>query len=138
VYKRQLSDRVYLGRRVPENELVSVLASAHAGAIPYKPVDRNHLISTPNKLFEYAQARLPIVTSRLPMIEELIGANRNGAFVDFSSRASSAQGLQRFIRDDLQTFSANTLELAARAMSWESDEAALSGLLERALADRTR
>jgi starch synthase len=129
-----LSDRVYLGRRVPEQELVPTLASAAAGALPYLPVDRNHLISTPNKLFEYAQARLPIATSRLPMIERLITSNGNGSFVDYSSPASTAEGLRRFVRDELPTFEQSTLELAARTMSWESDEDSFLGLVEQVLA----
>jgi glycosyltransferase involved in cell wall biosynthesis len=132
----ELGDRIFMGRRVPEPELVAVLSAAQVGAIPYLPVDPNHLISTPNKLFEYAQARLPIAASRLPMIERLVLENRDGGFVDYSDPDETAATLRQFIERDLPSISREALEAAARNLSWERDEAALLWLFDSVVAGR--
>ena len=132
-----LERRVFLGRRVPQEDLIDVLASADVGLVPYMPASRNLQIATPNKLYEYIQARLPIAASRLPMIERVISANANGAFVDFSSAASAARDLRRFVEADLPSITTVALEQAARQVSWEHDEGALHGLVGDAIATRT-
>jgi glycosyltransferase involved in cell wall biosynthesis len=129
-----LGDRVFIGRRVRQEDLIDVLASADAGLIPYMPASKNLLIATPNKLYEYIQARLPIATSRLPMIERVISANRNGAFVDFSTPTSIARDLRRFVESDLPSITPDVLEATARAVSWEQDEERLVALVGDALA----
>jgi glycosyltransferase involved in cell wall biosynthesis len=134
VADRALQEHVFLGVRVPQHELVPTLASANAAALPYRAVDRNHEIATPNKLFEYAQARLPIGASKLPMIERIITVNGNGAFVDFSSPATAAATLRRFLETDLPMISGNDLETAARNLSWENEEPALMSVFTSALA----
>ena len=138
VATHELAGRVFLGVRVPEPDLVPTLASAQAAALPYVAVDRNHLISTPNKLFEYAQARLPIAASRLPMIERFIHEHGDGAFVDYSSVEGAAATLRRFVLMDLEGFSAETLEAVARNVCWEKDEPMLLAVFEAAMARRDR
>lgn len=126
-----LGDRVFLGRRVPQRDLIAVAASADIGVLPYRPVGLNHEIATPNKLFEYIQARLPIATSRLPMIARIVEANRNGAFVDYTSGATTADGLRRFVEGPFTRISSGELDAAARAVSWEVDEGRFLGLVDR-------
>lgn len=131
-----LGDRVRIGRRVRQEDLIDALASADVGLIPYMPQSRNLLIATPNKLYEYIQARLPIASSRLPLIERVISANRNGAFVDFASPDAIARDLRRFVAEDLPSITPEALEDAARRVSWEHDEERLLGLVRDARAHR--
>ena len=134
VSEKRLEDRVHLGLRVPQHDLVPTLASATAGALPYRAVDRNHEISTPNKLFEYAQARLPIAASRLPMIERIINSNGNGGYVDYSTPETTAATLRPFLEAEMPTISADVLEAAARNICWEREEPALLSVFSSALA----
>ena len=133
-----LADRVFLGRRVPQRDLIAVAASADIGVLPYRPVGLNHEIATPNKLFEYIQARLPIATSRLPMIERIVEANRNGAFVDYTSGATTADGLRRFVEGPFARIGSVELEAAAREVSWEADEGRFLGLVDRVVPTSAR
>lgn len=126
-------DRVHLGQRVDQHLLIGTLASADAAALPYIGVDFNHQISTPNKLFEYTQARVPIAASRLPEIERILVEHGNGGFVDYTSPAAVAAGLRRFLSEDLAGFASATLEAAAARLSWEAEEPALLATLEGAL-----
>jgi glycosyltransferase involved in cell wall biosynthesis len=131
VRRRGLADRVFLGRRAPERELIAVASSADVGLLPYQPVGVNYEVATPNKLFEYIQARLPIAASRLPMIERIIRANGSGDFVDFATAATTADGLRRFVAGPYRDIGPEQLEAAARQYSWEADARNLVELVSR-------
>jgi glycosyltransferase involved in cell wall biosynthesis len=133
VRRRGLGDRVFLGRRVPQGDLINVAASADIGLLPYQASDFNHLIATPNKLFEYIQARLPIATSRLPMVERVLDVHGTGAFVDFSTAEATTAGLAAFVRDVAPGITPATLEAAAREFSWENQEPTLLEAVDQAM-----
>jgi glycosyltransferase involved in cell wall biosynthesis len=134
VRRWRLEDRVFLGRHVSQGDLIQVASSADIALLPYQAFGFNHLIATPNKLFEYIQARLPIATSRLPMVERIVSVHGNGAFLDFSTAAALARGLLGFVRDTAPGITAATLEAAAREFSWENEEEALLGLTGQVMA----
>jgi glycosyltransferase involved in cell wall biosynthesis len=127
--RSSMNGSVFLGHRAPQHELIRVTSSADLGLLPYQSVGFNYLIATPNKLFEYIQARLPIATSRLPMIEQILARNGNGGFVDFSGPASTATDLRRFVSDGLQAIAPDALEAAAHEFSWEREEASLFSIV---------
>jgi starch synthase len=134
VRRRRLEGRVFLGRHIRQGDLIRVASSADVALLPYRAFGFNYLIATPNKLFEYIQARLPIATSRLPMIERIVGVHGNGAFVDFSTAAATAAGLVAFVRDVAPGIEPAALEAAAREFSWENEEDALLSLTGRVIA----
>ena len=133
VRSRGLAKRIFLGRRVQPRDLIQVTASADIALLPYQAIGFNHLIATPNKLFEYIQARLPIATSRLPQVERIVSAHGNGAFVDFSTAEKAAAGLVAFVRDVAPTITPANLEAAAREFSWEREEPAVLDIVDRAM-----
>jgi glycosyltransferase involved in cell wall biosynthesis len=125
VKNRRLERRIFLGVSVPQAELVATAAGATVGVLPYQAVGYNHLIATPNKLFEYIQARLPILASPLPMVRALIESYHIGGFADFTTPQSSARDIRRFVEDTLPSVSHEALEVAARTISWEDQEVVL-------------
>ena len=128
-----LGGRVYLGRRVDQRDLIRAASSADVGLLPYQAVGFNHLIATPNKLFEYIQARLPIATSRLPMVERIVNAHGNGAYLDFSNASRLGTDLAAFVGTTLGTISPAALEAAARQFSWENEEVPFLGLVDQVM-----
>jgi glycosyltransferase involved in cell wall biosynthesis len=136
VRRRRLEGRVFLGRHVPQRDLIQVAASADIALLPYQAFGFNHLIATPNKLFEYIQARLPIATSQLPMVERIVSVHGNGAFVDFSTAAETAAGLIAFVRDVVPSITPTVLEAAAVEFSWENEEPALLDIVRQATTRR--
>ena len=131
VARLDLTGRVFLGRHAPQRDLIQIAASADVGLLPYQAVGFNHLIATPNKLFEYIQARLPIATSRLPEVERIVAPLGNAGFVDFASASSTPAGLAEFLHQVAPTITPHSLEAAARQVCWERDEAVLLETLER-------
>lgn len=63
---------------VPQNELQQWTAGASLGAIPYENTGLNHLYCTPNKLWEYPSAGVPILCTSLVEMERLVTAHGIG------------------------------------------------------------
>lgn len=133
VVESALGRTVFLGHRAPESDLLAVTASADIGLLPYQAVGINHTIATPNKLFEYIQARVPIATSRLPMIERIVAPAGVGGFVDYSSAESTAADLHRFTDDVLPAITERARDDAALRYSWEREEPALFEVVDAAM-----
>jgi glycosyltransferase involved in cell wall biosynthesis len=126
------SSRIALGKRVSQPDLIRVLSSADAGVLPYGAVGY-HLIATPNKLFEYVQARLPLATTRLPEVERLIGANKDGVYLDFTIQETAASALKGFLMRTPEPGQTARLEELAHRLSWERDEAVLLDVFAQAV-----
>lgn len=58
---------------VPSDELLKWTSGASLGAMLYEGVTQNQTYCTPNKLWEYPAAGVPILSSDLPEIKRLIG-----------------------------------------------------------------
>ena len=65
--------RVHFIPAVPQRDLLAYCASADVGVIPYQAVDLNNYYTSPNKLFDFIQAGLPIVASDLPYLRKVVG-----------------------------------------------------------------
>jgi glycosyltransferase involved in cell wall biosynthesis len=71
-------DNCHFERPVPMNEVITKAAEADIGVIPYLPITLNNLYTSPNKLFEYLQAGLPVVGSDVPFIRKILIENDVG------------------------------------------------------------
>lgn len=67
-----LNTRVYFLPAVSQTDLLQHTASADMGIIPYPHVDLNSYYCTPNKLFEFIQAGLPILANDSPELRRFI------------------------------------------------------------------
>ena len=67
-----LNKRVYFHEAVPQANLIYYTASADMGIIPYPHIDLNSYYCTPNKLFEFIQAQLPIIGNDSPELRRFI------------------------------------------------------------------
>lgn len=73
-----LGTRVHFLPAVPQSELLQHSASADIGIIPYPHVDLNSYYCTPNKLFEFIQAGLPILANDSPELKRFVQENGFG------------------------------------------------------------
>lgn len=74
-------NRLHWGDPVPPEVVVEYVSSATVGLILYEPVCLNHQVATPNKLWEFAAAGLPIVVSPLPALSREILTHDLGVVV---------------------------------------------------------
>jgi glycosyltransferase involved in cell wall biosynthesis len=86
----EVGGRVHLLPAVPQNELLAYTASADAGIIPYQPNCLNNRFCTPNKLFEFIAASVPVIATDLPELRRIVCGNGIGLVGDTSSPDSVA------------------------------------------------
>jgi glycosyltransferase involved in cell wall biosynthesis len=85
-----VSERVHCKDAVPQSELLFWTASADAGIIPYPPEDLNNYYCSPNKLFEFIAARLPMIANDLPFLRDTVAGNDFGVIRKLETPADIA------------------------------------------------
>jgi len=89
--------RVHFLPAVPQNELLAYCASADVGVIPYQAVDLNNYYTSPNKLFDFIQAALPIVANDLPYLRKVIVGHDLGVVSNLNTPESYAQAINQVL-----------------------------------------
>jgi glycosyltransferase involved in cell wall biosynthesis len=119
----ELSGLVYFHPAVPQKDLQAFTAAADAGVIPYQATCLNNFFCTPNKLFEFIAAGIPILASDLPEIRCMIQGQQIGLVGDMSTAESLAGLIDEFFRDEqrLATWQ-NNLSITRKRVCWEEEE----------------
>lgn len=117
----------------PHAELRSWTAGASLGVIPYENVCLNHWFCSPNKLWEYPTAGVPILASPYPVLRDVVLGNEIGLLLDDPATpqgiADAVAGLEP---DDLTAMRRNAAEFIARD-NWTKYEARLLSLYDSLL-----
>lgn len=94
------SDNIRFLDAVSQDVLLSYTASADLGIIPYQPVDLNTRFCTPNKLFEFIQAGLPLLADmRLEELQRFIERERIGYLRDLRTPERIARAVNDIFSD---------------------------------------
>ncbi len=131
VERHQLADRVHLHPAVPQDRLLSLTAAADAGIIPYQAICLNNLYCTPNKLFEFIAAGLPILASDLPEIRRIVAGQDIGKVGDLGKAEQIRIMIEDFFASpsQLETWRRN-LRTARSLVCWEVEEKKLLRIYE--------
>jgi glycosyltransferase involved in cell wall biosynthesis len=110
-------------RPVDMEELVPVAATtADVGIVPYVPVNINNYFASPNKLFEYIQAGLPVVGSDLPFLRKIILGDKIGYVFDPRDPRSIAQAINAATRDDILPVLRDNVRKIQQQYSWTEEQ----------------
>ncbi len=136
IVSKGVADRVKIIPPVPYEELLNWTASADIGLTLFQP-DYTHSIRfcLPNKLFEYLMAGLPVITSALDAIAELIKTYDVGQMVSSLEPADVAAAINSMLADRvaLARMHHNAVEVARGEFCWERESLQLIGLYEKIL-----
>ncbi|MCG2576278.1 glycosyltransferase [Dechloromonas sp. XY25] len=121
--QQELKGRVYFHAAVPQNELLALTAAADAGVIPYQATCLNNHYCTPNKLFEFIAAGLPILATDLPEVRRLVEGLQIGLVGDTGSPQKLAALVDDFFSDEhrFATWKAQ-VKVARELICWEQEE----------------
>jgi glycosyltransferase involved in cell wall biosynthesis len=124
--KEGVEDRVHFTGGVPLGELLSYTAGADVGAIPYRNVGLNNYYTSPNKLFEYCAAGVPVVASRFPELLKVVEGLGIGATFDPEQPEEIAAAVNGLLDDAaaLARARANVARAGPR-FTWEKESAKL-------------
>jgi O-antigen/teichoic acid export membrane protein len=121
----QLRGRVMLAPPVPYAELLTWTASADIGLIVNPPwFSPNVRMCLPNKLFEYLMAGVPVLTSRLDAVEELVSTHDVGRVVDPLEPEVIGQAINAMCGDvdALAKMRSNALAVSQHQLRWEVEQ----------------
>jgi glycosyltransferase involved in cell wall biosynthesis len=129
-----VADRVVFDGAVPPDRVVAAAAGASLGLALIEPICRSYELTLPNKLFEYARAGVPVLSSAVPVLAGVVRDNGIGVVAEsLSARgvaAAAVEGLsvdaQGGMRDAVRRFAADNV--------WARETAVLSAAYRRAFA----
>lgn len=115
--------RVHFLEAVPQEELLAYTASADVAVIPYAAVDLNTYYCSPNKLYDYIQAAVPIVANDLPYLRRIVAENDIGVVADLGTPERLAAAVDSILGApaDAARFRENLLRIGP-AYSWREEE----------------
>jgi len=128
--------RAHLLPPVPPTELLDWVATADVGGALIQPTTRNHILSTPNKVFECLAAGVPVVTSDFPAMRAIVldpALGPLGAVADPSGAGPIAEALRSVLRlppAETAALRARCRRAAAERWNWETESARLVALYD--------
>ena len=134
VEERGLQQRVYFTGRVDTNEMRLLTPGADLGVIPYQHIDTNTDFCSPNKFFEFIQARLPFLGPDFLFFKQM--REQYGEHLMAEGDTTSVECLAHGIRELLEAPNRlaemrKTCEAAAPLLCWEHDGEKLLAAYDR-------
>jgi glycosyltransferase involved in cell wall biosynthesis len=126
--------RLHVADKVSPDELLPWVASADVGVMPIQASTLNHLLSTPNKLFESLAAGLPVVASDFPEMHRIVADDPAGPLGELcrpDDPADIARAILAIVDQPPATRSAlraRCLGAAHERWNWEHEVAGLLDL----------
>jgi glycosyltransferase involved in cell wall biosynthesis len=139
VMENNLTNRVLFMGRVPLNELPSYTCQASLGISLEENLGMNYYYSLPNKLFDYIQARIPVLVSGLPEMRKIVETYDVGLVTESLEPSNLARLIDEMMNNDEKRIAwKKNLRIAADELCWEKEvkklleiymEAGLEGLI---------
>jgi glycosyltransferase involved in cell wall biosynthesis len=131
IKEKDLGKKVMLINKIPKTELLHYTHNADLGLSIDKNTNLNYYYSLPNKIFDYLQAGLPILASRLPEIEKIMNQYTLGDFIDDHKPKTIAIKINEMLSStsQLAEYTKNA-KIAAQELSWVTEKQKLISIFE--------
>lgn len=118
--RENVDKRFHLIPCKPWHEMLDYASGADMGILPRMPERLNNILSLPNRIFELIMARLPVASSDLPDIAEIVKNYKIGQVFDALNPQDIARAVSQTI-DKIDQYKDN-LETAASELCWETEK----------------
>jgi len=126
VQSLELQDRVTFIDRVPPDRLTAFTIQADLGISLEEDLGLNYRFALPNKVFDYIQARVPVLVSDLPEVRALVERYQVGMVCRTSDPGDLGALFTEILFDEeKRSVWKSNLEAAAQELCWEKEEARL-------------
>lgn len=133
IIEKGVADRIKVIPFVPYDEMLDWVASADIGLIVHR-TDFSLNVQTllPNKLFEYLMAGLPVLTSDIGAVVDVVKSYDVGQILTSIEPENIGMAINAMLSDDtaLHCMSQNALEAAKNDLNWEKESLQLVRLYE--------
>lgn len=134
VKREQLDDKVKFLDRMSYADMMQYTAAADLGITFDKPKSLNYYYSLPNKIFDYIQAEIPVLASRLPELEHVINDYDIGDFIEEHSPVHIAEKMEACLTDNIRRENwRENLRKASVELCRENEETEMKALYEKFL-----
>lgn len=124
-----LQDKISIISKLPKAELLHYTHNADLSLSIDKDTNLNYHFSLPNKIFDYFQAGVPVLASKLPEIEALIRKYDVGDFITEHHPEHIAKKIEEMLQSPhYPVWKANTLK-AASENTWDIEKQNLVQLI---------
>jgi glycosyltransferase involved in cell wall biosynthesis len=129
VIENNLGSKVSFYGRLPFEQMMQITAACDVGVTLDRSTNINYMYSLPNKLFDYIQCGLAIVSSNLYEINHIINTYQCGIVIDEVTPEHIADAIKKLQQNPeiLKSFKENSFK-AARLLHWENEEKHLKSL----------
>ena len=129
-FNKSIQNKVVLINKLPKSELINYTFNADIGLSIDKNTNLNYLYSLPNKIFDYIQAEIPILASRLPEIENIILQYKIGDFIDDHNPKTIANKLNEMLYSQQLSSYKKYLAIAKKEITWKSEKEKLLTIIK--------
>ena len=130
LFNKNIQNKVVLINKLPKSELINYTFNADLGLSIDKNTNLNYLYSLPNKIFDYIQAEIPILASRLPEIENIILHYKIGDFIDDHNPKTIANKLNEMLYSQQLSSHKKYLAIAKKEITWKSEKEKLLTIIK--------
>jgi glycosyltransferase involved in cell wall biosynthesis len=125
---------------VPEDRLIDAASEADVGVIPYKPFGLNYRYCCPNKLSQYMQGGLAILTNDLDYVRSVVDEARCGLWYRSDEPDSIVAAVNRLVSEPglLAQLRGRAREFARTRFNWQIVGKTLTDLYAEAAARAAR
>ena len=121
--KYKLNNKVVFYERMPYDELMAYTAQADLGISLEEKMGLNYYYALPNKLFDYIQARVPVLVSDFPEMAKIVNDYGIGLTVNTSDPGQLASVFKEMLENqEKRKIWKQNLEKAAAKLCWEKEE----------------
>ena len=126
------SDKIIFTGRVPHEDLMNYTTNADLGISLEEDMGLNYRFALPNKLFNYIQARIPVLVSDLPEMAKIVKQFNIGEILydrEPQNLADVITGMRK--SHDKRKLWADNLDIAAKDLCWEKEEKKLMDIYKK-------
>jgi glycosyltransferase involved in cell wall biosynthesis len=133
VSEQGLQSKVMFMEKVPHNILMNFACAADVGITLDKDTNLNYKYSLPNKLFDYIQAGVPVLASKIVEVENIIKSYNIGDIIDNHNPEHIASKLKNMFSDmDRMQLWKKNLHIAGKELCWENEQGRIIEIFRKA------
>jgi len=117
-----IKERVIFTGMINQKELINYTAGADIGLVLIENISLSYYYALPNKLFEYIMAGLPLLSSDLPQMKEIIEKYNVGESIAIKDDVTIVNVIKKWIKDpDLLAVYSKNCNSAALQLNWQEE-----------------